>query len=121
MLRCCCDELAEFAGKHNAIDARIVEIVAELDRDELCSATGARSIAALVAWKMGSSAANPAIATVAHRLEDFPRCAAGMREGGLSLDESVVIAAQACRRNPMPIMPGAGEQSRDGQPGCAPR
>ena len=49
------DELAELAGQRNGIDGRIVEIVAELDRDELCGATGARSIAALVAWKMGSS------------------------------------------------------------------
>ena len=90
------DELAELTGQRNAIDGRIVEIVAELDRDELCGATGARSIAALVAWKMGSSAANAAtIATVAHRLEEFPRCAAGMREGRLSLDQVGVIAAQA--------------------------
>ena len=31
-------ELAELAGQRNAIDARIVEIVAEMDRDELCGA-----------------------------------------------------------------------------------
>ncbi len=48
------DELAELAGQRNAIDGRIVEIVAEMDRDKLCGATGARSIAALVAWKLGS-------------------------------------------------------------------
>ena len=48
------DELAELVGQRNGIDGRIVEIVAELDRDELCGATGARSIAAVVAWKMGS-------------------------------------------------------------------
>ena len=47
------EELAELAGQRNAIDGRIVEIVAELDRDELCGATGARSVAALVAWKTG--------------------------------------------------------------------
>ncbi|HEV7851759.1 MAG TPA: hypothetical protein VGP27_10400, partial [Mycobacterium sp.] len=35
------DELAELTGQRNAIDARIVEIVAEVDRDELCGATGA--------------------------------------------------------------------------------
>src|SRR6266508_4457483 len=73
------EELAELAGQRNAIDGRIVEIVAELDRDELCGATGARSVAALVAWKLGSSSGNAhAIATVARRLEEFPRCAAGM-------------------------------------------
>ena len=90
------DELAELAGQRNEIDGRIVEIVAELDRDELCGATGARSIAALVAWKMGSSSANAnTIATVAHRLAAFPRCAQGMREGRLSLDQVGVIAGRA--------------------------
>ncbi|MES3639004.1 hypothetical protein Q9Q75_05835 [Mycobacterium intracellulare] len=36
-------ELAELAGQRNAIDGRIVEIVAEIDRDGLCGVTGARS------------------------------------------------------------------------------
>ncbi|MCV7401163.1 HNH endonuclease [Mycobacterium fragae] len=90
------EELAELAGQRNAIDGRIVEIVAELDRDELWGATGARSVAALVAWKLGSSSGNAhTIATVARRLEEFPRCAAGMREGRLSLDQLGVIAARA--------------------------
>src|SRR5262245_36379635 len=90
------EELAELAGQRNAIDGRIVQIVAEMDRDELCGATGARSIAALVAWKLGASSANAkTIATIAGRLAVFPRCAAGMREGRLSLDQVGVIAAQA--------------------------
>jgi len=90
------DELAEWVGQRNAIDGRIVEIVAELDRDELCGATGARSVAAVVAWKLGSSAANAkTIATIAHRLAEFPRCAQGMREGRLSLDQIGVIAERA--------------------------
>ena len=84
------------AGQRNAIDGRIVEIVAEVDRDELWGATGARSVAALVAWKMGSSSGNAnTIATVAHRLAEFPRCAQGMREGRLSLDQVGVIAGRA--------------------------
>jgi hypothetical protein len=90
------EELAELAGQRNAIDGRIVDIVAEMDRDELCGATGARSVAALVAWKLGSSTTNAhTIATVARRLEEFPRCAQGMREGRLSLDQVGVIAARA--------------------------
>jgi hypothetical protein len=90
------EELAELAGQRNAIDGRIVEIVAEVDRDELWGATGARSVAALVAWKTGSSSGNAhTIATVASRLEEFPRCAQGMREGRLSLDQVGVIAARA--------------------------
>ncbi|UXA05901.1 HNH endonuclease [Mycobacterium sp. SMC-2] len=89
-------ELAELAGQRNAIDGRLVEIVAEIDRDGLCGMTGARSVAALVAWKLGSSSANAhTIATVAHRLEEFPRCAADMRAGRLSLDQIGVIAARA--------------------------
>jgi hypothetical protein len=62
----------------------------------LWGATGARSVAALVAWKTGSSSANAAtIATVASRLAAFPRCAQGMREGRLSLDQIGVIAGRA--------------------------
>jgi len=90
------EELAELTGQRNAIDSRIVEIVAEVDRDELCGATGARSVPALVAWKTGISPRNAhTIATVAHRLEQFPRCAEGMREGRLSLDQVGVIAEGA--------------------------
>jgi hypothetical protein len=90
------EELAELAGQRNAIDGRIVEIVAEVDRDELCGNTGARSVEALVAWKLGTSSGNAkTIATVARRLEEFPRCAQGMREGRLSLDQVGVIAARA--------------------------
>ncbi len=90
------DELSELAGQRNAIDGRIVEIVSEIDRDVLWDSTGARSLPALVAWKLGVSSGNAqAITTVAHRLEEFPRCAAGMAEGRLSLDQVGVIAARA--------------------------
>jgi hypothetical protein len=90
------EELAELTGQRNAIDGRIVEIVAEIDRDQLCGATGARSVPALVAWKTGCSPANAhTITTIAGRLKEFPRCAQGMREGRLSLDQVGVIAARA--------------------------
>jgi hypothetical protein len=90
------EELAELTGQRNAIDGRIVEIVAEIDRDGLCGMTGARSVPALVAWALGSSSANAqTIATVAARLAEFPRCAQGMREGRLSLDQVGVIAGRA--------------------------
>ncbi len=49
------DELAELTGQRNAVDGRIVAIVAEIDRDALWAGTGARSVAALVAWKAGVS------------------------------------------------------------------
>src|SRR4051794_12666404 len=90
------EELAELAGQRNAIDGRIVDIVAEIERDELCGMTGARSVAALVAWRLGASSANAhTITAIAGRVEEFPRCAAGLREGRLSLDQVGVIAARA--------------------------
>lgn len=90
------DELAELTGQRNAIDGRIVQIVAEIDHDELWGNTGARSVQGLVAWKLGISSANAGrIAAVAHRLPEFPRCAAGMREGRFSLDQIGVIAERA--------------------------
>src|SRR5215510_13467792 len=89
-------ELSEWAGQRNAIDGRIVQIVAEMDHDNLCGATGARSIAALVAWKLGASSTNAhTIATIAHRLAVFPRCTTLLREGRLSLDQVGVIASGA--------------------------
>jgi hypothetical protein len=90
------EELAELAGQRNAIDGRLVEIVAEIDRDELCGMTGARSVPALVAWKTGCSPANAhTITAIASRLTEFPRLARGMREGRLSADQVGVIAARA--------------------------
>ncbi len=90
------DELAELAGQRNAIDARIVEIAAEMDRDELWGMTGVRSLAALMGWKLGlSSTTAHTIATVARRLDEFPRLAAGMAEGRFSLDQVGVVAARA--------------------------
>ncbi|WP_370332955.1 DUF222 domain-containing protein, partial [Mycolicibacterium hippocampi] len=81
-------ELAQLAGQRNAIDGRIVEIVAEIERDELCGLTGARSVAGLVAWKLGTSPSNAnTITTIAGRLEEFPRCTQGLRDGRLSLDQ----------------------------------
>ncbi|MFN3008751.1 DUF222 domain-containing protein, partial [Mycolicibacterium wolinskyi] len=51
-------EVAQLCGQRNAIDARLVEIVAEIERDELWGATGARSMSALVAWKTGVTPRN---------------------------------------------------------------
>ncbi|BBX67327.1 HNH endonuclease signature motif containing protein [Mycolicibacterium psychrotolerans] len=90
------DELGELTGQRNAIDGRIVEIVAEFDRDELWAAAGAKSVAGLVAWKAGVSPSRAeTIAAVAHRLNEFPRCVTGLKEGRLSLDQVGVIAQRA--------------------------
>jgi hypothetical protein len=90
------DEVSELTGQRNAIDGRLVEIVAEIDRDGLWGATGCRSVAALVAWMTGVAPHTAEkIVKVARRLEEFPRCAAGMREGRFSLDQVGVIAEHA--------------------------
>ncbi|WP_233211432.1 HNH endonuclease signature motif containing protein, partial [Mycobacterium sp. shizuoka-1] len=90
------DELAELAGQRNAIDGRIVEIVAEIDRDGIWGHTGCRSVAALTAWRLGLSESNArAVAAIAHRIEEFPRCTQALREGQLSVDQVAVIAARA--------------------------
>ena len=91
------EELGELMGQRNAIDGRIVEIVAEMDHGNLVGMTGARSIAALVAWKTGLVTHHRA--NHRHRrspaTEDFPRCVAGLREGRLSLDQVGIIAEKA--------------------------
>jgi hypothetical protein len=90
------EELAELSGQRNAIDGRIVDIVAEIDRDGLCGMTGARSVSALVAWKTGCSPANAhTITTVASRIDEFPRCVQDLRDGRLSLDQVGVLAERA--------------------------
>jgi len=89
-------ELAELAGQRNAIDGRIVEIAAEIEHDGLWGSTGARSVAALIAWKLGSSSTTAhTITAVANRTAEFPRCVQGLREGRLSLDQVAVIAERA--------------------------
>ncbi|MCV7171090.1 DUF222 domain-containing protein [Mycobacterium manitobense] len=90
------DEIAELCGQRNAIDGRLVEIVAEIDRDGLWGMTGARSVAAMVAWKTGSSPRNAEIVTaVAQRWEELPRCTQLLRDGRVSLDQVGVIAEKA--------------------------
>jgi len=87
------EELAELAGQRNAIDARIVEIAAEIDRDELWAAAGARSTANWVAWKAGVSPSRAqAIAAIAHRYDEFPSCIEGLAQGRFSVDQVGVIA-----------------------------
>jgi len=90
------DEIGELMGQRNVIDARIVEIAAEMDHGNMLGITGCRSISALVGWKTGSSTATAStIAAIAHRLPEFPRCVQGMREGRLSLDQVGAIAKKA--------------------------
>ena len=88
--------LAELQGQRNAIDAQIVDLVAELSEDDLYLVTGARSLEACVAWKTGSSPTHArALAAVARRRDEFPRCVDGLRAGVLSLDQVGTIAERA--------------------------
>ncbi|KUH71192.1 hypothetical protein AU184_26285 [Mycolicibacterium novocastrense] len=91
------EQLAELSGQRNAIDGRIVEIIAEIDRDGLWStAEGVRSVKALVAWKLGMADATAKnVAAIAQRFDEFPRCTSQMRQGRLSLDQVGVIAQYA--------------------------
>jgi hypothetical protein len=90
------DEIAELTGQRNAIDGRLVDIIAEIDEDNLWGGTGCRSVPALVAWKTGVSLRNAhTLTAVALRREQFPRCTDGLRQGRLSLDQVGVIAARA--------------------------
>jgi len=87
------EEIAELTGQRNAIDGRLVEIIAEIDGDHLWGGTGCTSVQALVAWKTGVTPRNAeTMVAVAHRLEELPGLAQGLREGRLSLDRVGVIA-----------------------------
>ncbi|WP_120275572.1 DUF222 domain-containing protein, partial [Mycobacterium lehmannii] len=88
--------LEALAGQRNAIDGRIVDIVAQIERERSWGATGARSVKALVAWKLGlSETTAKAVTAIAQRIEEFPRCTTELREGRLSLDQVGVIAQRA--------------------------
>ena len=64
----------ELTGQRNAIDGRIVEIFAEVDRNQLWAAAGAKSTAGLLAWKAGVSPSRAqTIAAIAHRYDEFPQ------------------------------------------------
>ena len=93
------EEMAELTGQRNAIDGRLVEIIAEIDGagsedgNALWGATGCRSIEALVAWKAGVSPRRAeTMVTVAHRIDELPRFTQGLRDGRVSLDQIGVIA-----------------------------
>ena len=90
------EEVAELVGQRNAIDGRLVDIIAEIDRDGLAGMTGAISIPALVAWKLGISPHHAEIFTaVARRLAEFPCCTDMLRQGRVSLDQVGVLAERA--------------------------
>ncbi|WP_235571407.1 DUF222 domain-containing protein, partial [Mycobacterium sp. Root265] len=93
------EEMGELIGQRNALDGRLVEIIAEIDGrgasdgNALWGATGCRSLEALVAWKTGVSPRNAdTMVAIAHRIDELERCVAGLQEGRVSLDQLGVIA-----------------------------
>ena len=93
------EEMGELIGQRNAVDGRLVEIIAEIDGggasdgNALWGATGCRSLEALVAWKTGVSPRNAeTMVAIAHRIDELERCVAGLQEGRVSLDQLWVIA-----------------------------
>ncbi len=95
-------EIAELTGQRNAIDGRLVEIIAEIDGrgtvdgNALWGATGCKSIESLVAWKTGVTPRRAeTMVAVAHRIDELPRCTQSLREGRVSLDQIGVIAERA--------------------------
>ena len=92
------EEWAELSGQRNAIDGRMVEIVAEIERDVLVRHYR-RAVGAGVGGLEDRGVRRPRAHDryVAGRLEEFPRARSGMREGRLSLDQVGVIAARGGR------------------------
>ncbi|AMO59881.1 IclR family transcriptional regulator [Mycolicibacterium phlei] len=86
-------QLEELSGQRNAIEARIVEVIHQIDAQNLWGATGCRSLKHLTAWKLGMTDANAElVVAISDRYEEFPRCISEMQEGRLSLDQVGVIA-----------------------------
>ena len=84
-------------GQRNAIDGRIVEIVAELDRDGLVGITGARSVRGVGGLEDRVVVNAPRTPSPPSPLgwSSFRAARQGLREGRLSLDQVGVIAARA--------------------------
>ncbi len=99
-MRCCSTSSSELAGQRNAIDGRIVEIVAEIDHDGIWGATGARSVSGMVAWKLGTSSTTAdTIVGCRAPAARFPALRrTGCAKAGYSLDQVGVIASTGRRR-----------------------
>ena len=78
-------EITMLAGPLNAANARLLALVAELDRRKGWAEWGVKSMAHWLSWKCGFSlgAAREKV-RVAHALEQLPKIAAAMADGRLS-------------------------------------
>jgi hypothetical protein len=89
-------ELAELCGQRNAVDGRIAELLAEVERDGLLAGTGVRSVEHFATWQLGCSRGRARdLTAIAGRLDDLPQTTGLLREGRLSADQVAVIAKRA--------------------------
>ncbi|HEU5085663.1 MAG TPA: DUF222 domain-containing protein [Acidimicrobiales bacterium] len=89
-------ELAELCGQRNAIAARMVEVVAGMDDEDLWQSAGARSLEHWVAWKCGVSQHHAAdLVAMARRRDELTECFARFDEGVVSEDQMAAIAKRA--------------------------
>jgi len=90
------DELAELCGQRNAITARLVDLVARVDAEDLWASSGAKSLVHWVTWKAGMSPSHAEeLVAMARRSDELLETMAGFREGVLSEDQVAVIARGA--------------------------
>jgi hypothetical protein len=83
-------EVAVRAGRLNAVDGELVDLVAELHRSGGC---GGLSPARWLAWRLGSSRDTAgAVAAVAARVEELAVTIGALRRGELSVDRAAVVA-----------------------------
>jgi len=90
------EELAVLCGQRNAITARMVDLIARVDAEDLWASAGAKSLEHWVAWKAGMSPAHAGeLVAVARRSAELVQTMAGFREGVLSEDQVAIIAKKA--------------------------
>lgn len=88
-------ELSWLCGQINVLQARVVELTAQVDEAGLLGATGCRSLSHWVSWKTGSSAAEAhGIAELARRRSELPKLTEAMAEGKVSLAQAAVVATR---------------------------
>jgi len=92
------DQISELAGHLNAADRRWLSLIAEFDRREGWSSSGARSCAHWLNWKCGLDlgAAREKL-RVAHALEALPSIGAAMGRGELSYSKVRALTRVATR------------------------
>lgn len=89
------DELSVLCGQVNMIQARIVELAAEVEASGLLGDTACRSLEHWIAWQTGASTAVAhRLAGVARRSPGFPELTAAFTAGLVSLDQVHAVVSR---------------------------